>query len=400
MQKAGDMFMNISCSYHTKNKLFPGVYTPTAWTLKKKDLGYKTIETNFRVLAKYTRFLYVYKDSHFRLRYACWTPRHNIHKITILNLSGMGSYIERHMEIIYDLINLGYEVWAFDFTGQGGSSPTIAHPQCVYIRDFSIYMDDVSIMIELIRRENKMPILLIGGSMGGHIALRYVAEHPTKSICGVFTVCAMISLYKRTLAYHCCKILIYILVMFGLGKIPVSLHVATMDGFLGRFSHYFIKALFFIMALVMPGKMPKHITEKKDNTISFENNRVTSDKNRFEYLKKSVKEHARGLGRDIVTLGWIASALASIDILHNPQYLKKIETPVYGVLAGKDQHVYHADNQAVFKNISNHTLVTYEGSYHGIIYEKDAIRDRIFFDLEAFVISKVRAYVKAKKFLS
>jgi alpha-beta hydrolase superfamily lysophospholipase len=89
-------------------------------------------------------------------------------------IHGVGEHSGRYRNIIRELEKKSISIYSFDLRGHGRSGGKRGH-----IDSFMDYIEDIRIFIKLIRGEHeKLPILMLGHSMGGLIALKYLLEHP------------------------------------------------------------------------------------------------------------------------------------------------------------------------------------------------------------------------------
>jgi lysophospholipase len=114
---------------------------------------------------------------------------------TIVFLQGRASYIEKFQETITDLTERGYEVWTFDWRGTGGSSRIIkTNSQKCHIDSYETYIQDLKyILHHFIKPKSTSPLILMGVSMGGHLALRYIEENPHE-VSGAFLISPMLNI--------------------------------------------------------------------------------------------------------------------------------------------------------------------------------------------------------------
>ena len=99
---------------------------------------------------------------------------------TIVIANGRGEFIEKYTEVIGELNALGLDVWTLDWRGQGLSSRLTTNPQMGFVASFDDYISDLDLMMKgvvLERLRTRNPPILLGHSMGGNIAMRYVAAH-------------------------------------------------------------------------------------------------------------------------------------------------------------------------------------------------------------------------------
>jgi acylglycerol lipase len=92
----------------------------------------------------------------------------------LLIIHGVGEHSDRYQNIIDELKKKNISIYSFDLRGHGRSGGKKGH-----IRSFTDYIQDINIFIKLIRaEEKKLPLIMLGHSMGGLIALKYILEHP------------------------------------------------------------------------------------------------------------------------------------------------------------------------------------------------------------------------------
>jgi lysophospholipase len=94
----------------------------------------------------------------------------------LLFLPGRGDIFEKHLEFFEELQERGWHVTSFDWRGQGGSGRLGLDTTTGHIEDFSVWLDDLSAFWQDWFRPGEGPHVLVGHSMGGHLALRAVAE--------------------------------------------------------------------------------------------------------------------------------------------------------------------------------------------------------------------------------
>ncbi len=91
----------------------------------------------------------------------------------LLIIHGVGEHSGRYGNIIDELKKSDISIYSFDLRGHGQSGGKKGH-----IMSISDYTEDIGIFIKLIRGEHeKLPLILLGHSMGGLIALKYALEH-------------------------------------------------------------------------------------------------------------------------------------------------------------------------------------------------------------------------------
>lgn len=94
----------------------------------------------------------------------------------LLFQTGRADVVEKYLEVFAHLVARGWSVTAFDWRGQGGSGRLSPDPHVGHGDDFSILVDDLRAFWTEWRGEADGPAVLLGHSMGGHLALRAVVE--------------------------------------------------------------------------------------------------------------------------------------------------------------------------------------------------------------------------------
>ena len=95
---------------------------------------------------------------------------------SILFLTGRGDFYEKYLETLDYWHGRGWQVTAFDWRGQGGSGRLGNDLVTGHIDDFAIWVRDLEVFWAQWKAATSGPHMLIGHSMGGHLALRALAE--------------------------------------------------------------------------------------------------------------------------------------------------------------------------------------------------------------------------------
>jgi len=94
----------------------------------------------------------------------------------VLIVHGLGEHIGRYEHVAAHLNAWGWNVVGYDHRGHGRSEGAKGR-----IRQWDDLLRDLSLVIDLVRKKHPGPLVLLGHSMGGMVAARFVAEgvpHP------------------------------------------------------------------------------------------------------------------------------------------------------------------------------------------------------------------------------
>ncbi len=117
------------------------------------------------------------------IRYAHWALPAGAARGVVVHFNGRKEFIERNIYTYKDLLDCGYEVWTFDWRGQGFSQRQIGEKQKHSIDSFDTYIADAAFFIDKVARvrESNGTRILLAHSMGGQIALRYLMSDRGRS---------------------------------------------------------------------------------------------------------------------------------------------------------------------------------------------------------------------------
>ncbi|GGK18999.1 alpha/beta fold hydrolase [Salinarimonas ramus] len=99
---------------------------------------------------------------------------------TVVLLPGFTEFIEAYHETMRELLEAGIAVFAMDWPGQGGSGRYLDDPEKAHARGFEAHVADLRTFMETIvlPAETPRPLTLVGHSMGGHLATRFLEDAP------------------------------------------------------------------------------------------------------------------------------------------------------------------------------------------------------------------------------
>jgi alpha-beta hydrolase superfamily lysophospholipase len=99
-------------------------------------------------------------------------------RAAVIIVHGLCEHSERYNYVASRFNACGYSVYRFDNRGHGRSGGERG-----YVDDFNEFIDDTEKVVELVNRENpKLPVFMLGHSLGGFIAAAYSIKYPGRLV--------------------------------------------------------------------------------------------------------------------------------------------------------------------------------------------------------------------------
>ncbi|UUM30715.1 alpha/beta fold hydrolase [Vibrio japonicus] len=100
------------------------------------------------------------------------------HRKAIVVVNGRIECTWKYQELFFDLFQQGYDIYSYDHRGQGMSDRLIEDKEMGYVEEFADYVKDLDVLVRYFDLEHYDHCYLLGHSMGGNIATRYVQTYP------------------------------------------------------------------------------------------------------------------------------------------------------------------------------------------------------------------------------
>lgn len=270
-----------------------------------------------------------------KVRVGHWQGHGKKQPFTLVFLQGRGSFLEKNETLMETFASLGFETFALDLPGQGASTRLLPGTQKGHVDDFERYIQAINAVMK-----DKQNVLLVGVSLGGHLALR-VGERAPENLKGIVAIVPMIDVFTDGYPKWAARAMCSVMTNLGFGT------------------------------SYAPGK--GDFNEKK---YLFETNQETSDVDRFDEMRRIMLTH-KGYVSGGPTFGWIDAAYASMARLREHTSLATIKTPVLFVSAGQDTIVDTRFDADVCARMPACRQKVIEGARHNIPYEKDVFRTQL-----------------------
>lgn len=280
------------------------------------------------------------------LRYALWNAAGTA-RATVVVLTGRGEFIEKYAtEVVGELLQRGFAVAALDWRGQGLSDRPLPEHDAGHIDSFDTYIADLKLFLDtIVAPQATRPVLALCHSMGGHIALRYLAEHGPGPLAAATVVSPMTGLQRELLLRS---------------MLMLMPEIAAMDR-----RYVFGTGPFQFLAR------------------DFAANVVTHDERRYRFTEAWFAADRR-LSLGGPTVGWVRQAVRSMTAALAPGHLERIDVPILLLTAGQDQIVDPASHDPVAARLRHVEHVTIAEAKHEIMMETDDIRARFWGAFDGF----------------
>lgn len=262
---------------------------------------------------------------------------------SLLFQTGRADFIEKYLESCHHFHTRGWDVEGFDWRGQGGSGRLFARSRGDDRVSFEPLLDDLAAFVADWVRRTPGPHVLVAHSMGGHVALRTLAE--------------------RGIALDA---LVLVAPMLGLNT--------------GRLPRLAAAAIVRLARRAGLARRPAWRDSRKEPRRQL---RLTADRARYEDSQfwKGVHPH---LASGPPTWGWIGAAMDSIARLA-AHPLGHVATPVVLLMPGLDRLVDAEAAAAVMRRLPHGETIVFPTARHELLREADPDRDAALAAIDRFL---------------
>jgi len=267
----------------------------------------------------------------------------------LLLLNGRSEFMEKYQAVLEQLILRGFHVISLDWRGQGLSVRELENRDKGYIHSFQCYLDDLSHFYNRVVIPLGLPVTVLAHSMGGHIALRFMARRGAE-IKNAVLVSPMVDIVTAPIPRSLAEILARQMVRWRMDKSYV------------------------------PGNGDYH-----RNGVQFANNPLSHDPQGF-WLEHRCIEKNRDLALGGVTWGWLKAAFDSIDVLNSKGVAQRIHLPVLLMSAAEDRVVSCKAQEKLCQNLSRGRFVSVPSARHEILNESEEVRSFFWQAFDKFIV--------------
>lgn len=293
-------------------------------------------------------------DAHdgLKIRFETYACEAKTRRGVIVLLGGRSEFIEKYREIVGQLLLRKWDVATFDWRGQGLSERMLPNRYKGYVETYEDYLKDLACFMDRhVPQKADTPVMILAHSMGGHIALRYLHDHPGRIAKAVLTS-PLMDIAGPLVLTQAMKIIVKIVARSGFK------------------TYYATRANDF-----------------DPSRKRFAGNRLTRDPQRFQQtVRMTIDNPDVALGG--VTFGWLAATFNSIQHTMAKGYLERITTPMLMISAGADKIVSLAAQKKTCRRLSNCHLVTIPNALHELLIETDTVLDQFWSIFDDFVITR------------
>lgn len=284
------------------------------------------------------------------IRYGVARASHGKTRGCLLLLNGRSEFMEKYQAVVEELISRDFHVISLDWRGQGLSVRELENRDKGYIHSFQCYLDDLYLFYNRVVIPLGLPVTFLAHSMGGHIALRFMARRGAE-IKNAVLVSPMVDIVTDPIPRFLAGILARQMVRWRRGKCYV------------------------------PGN--KNYNREG---VQFANNPLSHDPRGF-WQEHHCIEKNRDLALGGVTWGWLKAAFDSIDVLNAKDLAQRINLPVLLMSAAEDRVVSCKAQEKLCQNLPRGIFVSVPGARHEILNESEAVLGFFWQAFDKFTVS-------------
>jgi lysophospholipase len=287
----------------------------------------------------------------WRIRRIDWAPLERAAtpaRGSLLFLPGRGDHYEKYLETLDHFSTAGWRVTAIDWRGQGNSGRLLSNPNIGHIDDFATWIADLKAFWIEWKAANPGPHVVLAHSMGGHLAMRALAEKAMDPD-AVAMSAPMLGIQTMGL--------------------PYATHHAVAK---------------FLCGLGDPNRAAWKEGEKPGSPLNVRSHILTHDPDR--YADELFWWHSR----PEIRLGppswhWVERAIASTRALNEAGVMEGVTTPILLIATTADRLV---DTNRIIRDAKRlpdaELLLFGKEAAHELLREVDSVRDRCIAAIDGF----------------
>lgn len=266
---------------------------------------------------------------------------HPMERGVIVFVTGWTETHLKYAELLWDLYQEGYSLFAMDNRGMGFSSRLTSNPQQVHVDTVQDYVDDLKVFVEqVVKAEKHQKVFFVAHSMGGLITAKYLAQNPRVANAAVFSA----PLFE-----------------LNTGKIParVAYRMTQKEMKKGNGKEYALT-----QGDTTYQEAANFNTQKTTHSVKRWNRKIDNWK-QFPILLQGGS-----------TNQWVNTVLESTFWLLGGGW-KKMPVPSLVLEASDDSYVINEGHSKVCSQAKDCRTKRFEGTYHELFLECDQSRDKV-----------------------
>lgn len=264
-------------------------------------------------------------------------------------LPGRGDAYEKWLEALEQWHQEGWTVTSLDWRGQALSGRFGLDSTTGHVEDFAAWVHDLAAFWSEWVRQTSGPHVLVGHSMGGHLALRATAEKRVSPDALVLSA-PMLGLHPGTLPSALLHAVSRVIVRMGDPRRPAWKH----------------------------SEKPELLPKARIRLLTHDQARY--DDEQWWHAQRPL------LAMGPASWGWIERALASIRLLETKGMLEGVDVPTLILATRADGLVSWPAVQRAAKRLKKGEVVAWGSeARHEILREVDSVRDKAFQAIREFL---------------
>ena len=249
-------------------------------------------------------------------------------RASVVLVHGLSEFTKKYYEVTYYFLRMGYNVFLYDQRCHGFSCRLTDRIDLIHVDRFSDYADDLDTYInKIVLSASSAPVYLYSHSMGGAVAVLYLAKHPDKVAKAILSA----PMFAPTTG-----------VAFPVARVAMSVNAALQQ----KTSKFRFSAEF----------NPEGNFER-----AMDESRSRFDRN------MGMRRNDPHYQSTPMTVGWVHNSLALRAIILSPRVVGRIRTPLLLLSAGQDTVVNTEPHYRFAEKCSSCRLAVLKNAKHAML---------------------------------